>query len=114
MTEVQFEPSGRRRRCPAGETVLEAAGRAGVTVRQVCGRQANCTTCRVLVLQGAENLVPALEKEAGRLPDVRLREGWRLSCQAQVRGEGVVVVRIPTLGEWIRLRQEEDPSEANP
>lgn len=114
MTELQFEPSGRRRRCPVGETVLEAAGRAGVTVRQVCGRQANCTTCRVLVLSGGENLVPPLEKEAGRLPEDRLREGWRLSCQAQVRGQGKVVVRVPTLGEWIKQRQEEDPAESNP
>jgi len=114
LTELRFEPSGRRRRSLAGETVLEAAGRAGVTVRQVCGRQANCTTCRVLVLEGAEFLVPPLEKEAGRLPEVRLSQGWRLSCQAQLRGQGTVVVRVPTLGEWIRQRQEDGLSEDNP
>lgn len=102
MTELRFEPSGRTRRCPAGETMLEAAGKAGVTVRQVCGRQANCTTCRVRVLSGEENLVPPLEKERGRLPDERLQDGWRLSCQAQVRGKGTVVVRVPTLGEWLQ------------
>ncbi len=101
-TELRFEPSGRTRRSPAGETVLEAAGRAGVTVRQVCGRQANCTTCRVRVVSGAEHLVPALAKERARLPEERLEEGWRLSCQTQVRGKGTVVVRVPTLGEWLQ------------
>lgn len=105
---VVFLPSGTEGAARPGETLLALAGRLGVPLRHVCGGQANCTTCRVQVQEGAAGLSPAADRERHRLPDFRLESGWRLSCQARVLGS--VVVRIPSLLERIQeaaeLREE--------
>ena len=97
--EVVFEPSGQRGTGRVGETVREVANRIGVSLRQVCGGQANCTTCRVRLLEG--RLAPPASRETGRLPEERLEQGYRLACQARLEGAGPVRLHIPTLMEWI-------------
>ncbi|MBI3924905.1 MAG: (2Fe-2S)-binding protein [Armatimonadetes bacterium] len=101
---VVFEPSGKAAEVPRGSRLLDAALRLGVPVRHVCGGNANCTTCRVRVLDGAHHLTRVEPREAGRLPDEKLEAGWRLSCQARVYGP--VRVRVPTLQE--RLQEAEE------
>lgn len=103
--KVIFEPSGAAGMVACGTRLLDAAAQLRVSLRQVCGGNANCTTCRVQVLAGADFLSPAEDKERNRLPESRLTQGWRLSCQALVKGP--VKVRVPTVGEWIELNQQE-------
>lgn len=105
---VVFQPSGTEGLARPGETLLSLALRLGVALRHVCGGNANCTTCRVQVREGAERLSPAEPRETGRLPDVRLQAGWRLACQARVHGPAVV--RMPTLLERIQEASEEGPT----
>ncbi|MEW6281477.1 MAG: 2Fe-2S iron-sulfur cluster-binding protein [Candidatus Eremiobacterota bacterium] len=104
QVEVVFLPSGQRGRVRPGARLLDAALEGDVNLRHVCGGNANCTTCRVQVQDGGHNLSPLNDKESGRLPDERLAAGWRLACQARVRGP--VTVRIPSLLEQIREREE--------
>ncbi|MGE0487846.1 MAG: 2Fe-2S iron-sulfur cluster-binding protein [Vulcanimicrobiota bacterium] len=102
---VEFQPRGLRDRVPVGVTLLEAAGLVGQELRHVCGGNANCTTCRVQVVRGADFLSPPEGREAKRLPAMRLEQGWRLSCQTRVKGP--VAVRVPSIGEWIELNNQE-------
>lgn len=104
---VLFLPSGTEGCARPGETLLSLALRLGVALRHVCGGNANCTTCRVQVREGAERLSPPEPRETGRLPDVRWRAGWRLACQARVLGPAVV--RLPTLME--RIQEAGEPPE---
>ncbi|MDW7648117.1 MAG: 2Fe-2S iron-sulfur cluster-binding protein, partial [Nitrospiraceae bacterium] len=70
-----------------------------------CGGNASCTTCRVEVQSGAENLSEIDFDEQDLLDREALSEPWpRLGGQAKVRGDVVVVVpegkwEAPTTGE---------------
>lgn len=105
---VTFQPSGRSGRARPGEPLLDLALRLGVKIRHVCGGQASCTTCRVQLLQGRLSAVG--EREARRLPDRRLAEGWRLACQARPLEDAIV--RVPTLIEQIRDAERWDDVQA--
>ncbi len=103
---VCFEPSAIRGQVSVGLTVLEAAHQLGVPLRSVCGGKASCTTCRVRVQRGEAFLSEVNEKEERRLPEFRLQEGWRLGCQARLKGPAVL--EVPSVMEWIRIRSEEE------
>lgn len=102
--EVTFLPARKTARVKAGARVLDAA-EGLVSLRHVCGGNGQCTTCRVQVRAGKENLTPINDKESRRLPDERLAADWRLACQARVHGP--VTVRIPTLVEQLQEVQRE-------
>ena len=72
--------------------MLAAADTLRVTIGRVCGGGGTCSTCRVKVVVGSENLSPIGENEIAYDlgPDVRL------ACQAHVEGDvGVRVLVIP-------------------
>lgn len=67
-----------------GEILLEAALRKGVSLSHWC-RFGDCGKCKVFVEAGAENLSPPSKAELTKLRE-RVGQGYRLACQAQVRG----------------------------
>ena len=75
-------------------SVLDIALANGIELEHNCGGSCACTTCHVIVREGAENLSEMAEDEEDRLD---MAEGLtihsRLGCQAVVRGD--VVVEIP-------------------
>ncbi len=77
-----------------GFSILEAAMDHKVPIYHTCGGNASCSTCRVLVLKGADNLSPVEEAEAQVLDSFDLKPPHRLGCQAVVLG-GEVEVEIP-------------------
>ena len=81
-----------------GTSILESALTHGVSVYHTCGGNASCSTCRVRVLQGAENLSAIEKAESEILDSFDLGPPFRLSCQALVWG-GDVEVEIP---KWER------------
>jgi serine/threonine protein kinase/ferredoxin/hemoglobin-like flavoprotein len=72
---------------PYGATLLEVSLANGIPHVHVCGGRARCSTCRVVVLDGLQNLGARNEAEQ-RVAD---RKGWpdniRLACQTQVNGD---------------------------
>jgi 2Fe-2S ferredoxin len=95
VTIVRFVEQGREAEVGPGQSILDAARQAHAPEGDACGGVCACSTCHVYVEQGAELLTPAAENEEDILDkafDVRINS--RLGCQAKVRGEGVVVVRI--------------------
>ncbi|WP_174145007.1 adenylate/guanylate cyclase domain-containing protein [Leisingera sp. ANG59] len=69
-----------------GETLLEAALRAGLPMTHVCGGHAKCSTCRVWVLEGLENCPERTGAEAEMAARLGLHPGIRLACQMRPKG----------------------------
>jgi len=63
------------------ETILDASLRAGVPHTRVCGGQARCSTCRVLVLEGLDCCPPRNEREAAIAAQLNFSPEVRLACQ---------------------------------
>ncbi len=84
---VTFEPSGRRTICLPGQSLMEAARQAGLFLASVCGGQGTCGKCRVRV-QG--DLQPPTVQEQALLSAEEQQAGYRLACQARLRGPAVV------------------------
>ncbi|WP_345160423.1 adenylate/guanylate cyclase domain-containing protein [Pontibacter saemangeumensis] len=77
-----------------GQTILQASLADGIPHYHACGGKGQCTTCRVMVLEGAENLTPPTSCERAIKNVKKFPDNVRLACQTQVRGEGVQVQRL--------------------
>jgi 2Fe-2S ferredoxin len=75
-------------------SLLDIAVAHGVALDHVCGGACACTTCHVIVRDGASNLSAMTAEEEDRLDVANgLTRHSRLGCQAVVQGD--VVVEIP-------------------
>ena len=95
MPEVFFRNTGRTVDVDKGSSILEAALRYDVPLYHTCGGNCSCSTCRVLVIKGAENLSKMEKNEAEVLDSFDLKAPHRLGCQSLLVGGGTVVVEIP-------------------
>lgn len=77
-----------------GQSLLDAALVAGIGHIHVCGGNAKCSTCRVIILEGAESLSSPNEKEKHLNTQMRFPRNVRLACQTKVNGEPVKLKRI--------------------
>jgi adenylate cyclase len=84
-------PGGRRVRGASGATLLEISRAAGVPHASVCGGRGRCTTCRVLVIEGADSLPPPNPTEGAALARIHAPAAVRLACQ--VRPQHALTVR---------------------
>lgn len=95
-----FTPSGKRVSAQDGESVYEAALRAGVDIQSICGGSGLCKRCQCSLETGTHSkfqlsvsddalakLQPA-EKKA--IHDGDMAGGLRLACRAKVRGDAVI------------------------
>jgi len=94
MPKVTFlHPEGKSGEVPANTTLLEAAQMIGFPLNHDCGGNASCTTCRVQVQVGGENLSEIEFEEQDLLDREALSEPYhRLGCQARIGGDVVVLV----------------------
>jgi 2Fe-2S ferredoxin len=75
-------------------SLLDIALAHDIELEHNCGGSCACTTCHVIVKEGADSLSAMQEDEEDRLDTaVGLTIRSRLGCQAVVRGD--VVVEIP-------------------
>lgn len=95
MPHVTFiHPRGKSGTVTRNLTLLDAAKELGFPLNHDCGGNASCTTCRVEVQSGSENLSEIDFDEQDLLDREDLSQPWhRLGCQARVLGD--VVVRVP-------------------
>ncbi len=88
---VDFEPPGLRVAVRAGDTLLEAALRAGINLWASCGGQGTCGQCSVVVVSGSVSAV--VQDEFEFLTQAELENKRRLACCVRVFGP--VKVTIP-------------------
>jgi adenylate cyclase len=79
---------------PIGFSILEASRLAGIPHASVCGGRGRCSTCRVHVLRGADEIPPASAEELRVLERVGAPPGVRLACQARPRGDIAVKLLV--------------------
>ncbi len=89
--KVDFEPIGKRIDVREGETLMDAARRAGIGLASVCGGDGTCGRCRVSILSG--QVSSPTEAERQFLSQIELDSGWRLACRSQVASD--VKVHVP-------------------
>ena len=78
------------------ETIMQILYRNGIEIDSACGGHGQCTSCKVLVVQGIENLYPPEFEEEETIQEYGLDpEKERLSCQAKLNGKGDVVIYLP-------------------
>ncbi|MGO9360792.1 MAG: adenylate/guanylate cyclase domain-containing protein [Xanthobacteraceae bacterium] len=73
--------AGRRFIIQPGASVLETLRDHGMPHAAVCGGRARCTTCRVLVTQGLDDLPAPEALEARALARIQASPATRLACQ---------------------------------
>lgn len=75
-----------------GISICDALLENNIEIEHACEKSCACTTCHVVIREGAESLEPAEELE-----DDMLDKAWgleptsRLSCQAIVRDQDLVI-----------------------
>src|SRR5688572_375082 len=91
-----------------GESILNASLAAGIPHYHACGGNGKCSTCRVLIKEGMENLTPYTEKEKLLRERLRIPQNVRLACQTFVAGSPVSLHRIIRDETDIKLYIKED------
>ncbi len=89
QVRVTFQPSGRAVFVLPGTKMLEAAGRAGLTILTSCGGVGVCGKCRVQVAAGA---CEPTAVECNFFAEGELSAGWRLACETRVCSDATVTV----------------------
>lgn len=69
-----------------GETLLEMALEAGLPIAHLCGGRSRCSTCRVRVVDGLDNLTGRTEEEAAMANRLDFPDEVRLACQTRANG----------------------------
>ena len=87
MAKVTFLPDNKECNVPSNVTLLEVAKRNNIPHVAACGGEGNCTTCRLLILDGVENCSPETEKEKVLIEQAHTTEGFRLACQTSINGD---------------------------
>ena len=90
-----------------GEHLLELAIEHGINIEHACGAVCACSTCHVYVEDGMKSLSDSDEAEDDRVEEAPgLQRNSRLSCQCVIKGDGPIVVRVPS---WNRNAVKEVP-----
>jgi len=85
-------PQGAEIEVASGKSICDALLEHHIDIEHACEKQAACTTCHVLVRRGFDSLEPAEEKEEDMLDKAwGLEPSSRLSCQAKMAGEDLVI-----------------------
>ena len=67
---------------PAGGKLLGTLANQGIFLSSACGGGGTCAQCKCQVLDGGGDILPT---EEGHFTKGEIRDGWRLSCQVNVK-----------------------------
>jgi adenylate cyclase len=81
-------------------TILEATLKTQINHIHVCGGNAQCTTCRVYVVDGLSNCLPRNEKEKLLAEQLGFPKDIRLACQTKISGN--ITIRRPVVDDLDR------------
>jgi len=88
-------------------TILEASRIAEIPHASICGGRGRCTTCRVKVDKGMNNLSPIAEREFKALKRIDAEKDVRLACQAELKKDDVsITLLLPPDIKSLKARKE--------
>ena len=88
-------PGGRAVRIAPGATILEASRANGIPHASVCGGRSRCSTCRIRINAGRDELPPASPEERKVLERVGAPPNVRLACQLRPAADVSVTPLLP-------------------
>ncbi|MEE9336632.1 MAG: adenylate/guanylate cyclase domain-containing protein, partial [Methylococcaceae bacterium] len=94
---------------------LEIALKHGIPHMHICGGNARCSTCRIVIKQGLENILPRNEIEQRLAEKKGMDDCIRLACQTHIKG--AVTLRrlvIDDLDADITKHQQDDVGREQP
>lgn len=71
--------------------VIELIHENGTDWMHACGKKGRCTTCKMIVLEGMENLNPLTDQEIAYRTQFRLKDNERLACQSTLRSSNLLI-----------------------
>jgi len=72
-----------------GRKVIELIHENYIDWMHACGKKGRCTSCKMIVVEGMENLSPMNDREHFFAEKDRLKVNERLSCQAKLTGSSI-------------------------
>jgi len=85
-------PAGAELKVETGKSLCDALLENHIEIEHACEKSCACTTCHVILRQGFDSLKDAEEKEEDMLDKAwGLEATSRLSCQAKMGGEDLVI-----------------------
>ena len=96
-------------------SILEIALKHGIPHMHICGGNARCSTCRIVIKQGLENILPRNEIEQRLAEKKGMDDCIRLACQTHIKG--AVTLRrlvIDDLDADITRHQQDDVGREQP
>ena len=83
MAHISYLPDDQDVDIRPTETILQASLRAGIPHTHVCGGEARCSTCRVLIVEGLEHCGPRNAREQALATRLGFDAAIRLACQTR-------------------------------
>jgi ferredoxin len=90
MPTVRILPDDVSVQVKVGTSLLAAAAAGDVELMHSCGGIGACTSCRVRILGGRDQLSPIGRAEREQLKESGILETHRLACQTMVYGDVVL------------------------
>ncbi len=87
MSKISCLPDQRYVNTNQSDTILEALLADGIDHAHVCGGNANCSTCRIMILDGIENCSSPTKIERALAKKLDFPVHVRLACQTKVSGD---------------------------
>lgn len=94
MATVRFLPSGFECEIKVGTALVDTCDEHPESEVPFSCRSASCGTCRVRVIEGADMLSKAQDDELDVLDVFGDGKDVRLACQAEVAGDGKLVLEV--------------------
>jgi adenylate cyclase len=101
-------PEGKRSAVLKGTSVLEASRLAGIPHASVCGGRGRCSTCRIRMGRGGDEVPDASESERKVLARVGAAPNVRLACQLVPTVDLAVVPLLPPTAGAANARARPD------
>ncbi len=83
-------PGGKKVAAPPGTTILDISKLGNIPHASVCGGRGRCSTCRVRITSGGDQIAPPSDHELTVLKRVGASEGTRLACQVPAMSDMTV------------------------
>jgi len=102
MPVIKFLPDLKEETATSGETILEVALRAGIPMIHVCMGNGRCSTCRIKITEGLDNVSSRTIEEFKIAELLSFSRDIRLACQTRIEGD-VTVRRLVVDSEDIEV-----------
>tara|TARA_Y100000592_G_C5471091_1_gene319556 strand:+ start:1865 stop:2224 length:360 start_codon:yes stop_codon:yes gene_type:complete len=96
--EINFEAIDRK--------VIELIHENNIDWMHACGKKGRCTSCKMIVLSGMENLNDPNERELFYRKQNRLRPNERLSCQSILK-KGELHIKVAEINKFPHVEYSE-------